>query len=494
MRGKINEQEEMFVCVRLEEIVPQNHLLREIKKQIDFSCIDRLTTDLYSKKGRPSIDPQVLIGMMLIGYLYGITSERRLCEEVQVNIAYRWFCGLKLEDKVPDHSTFTKNRNGRFAQGDLFRKLFHEIVKQAQEKELIKGKCWSSDATTIEANASMKSLEPIEVPFNEEEYLHALDGANGNEEETKEVVSKERISKNDIERSRTDPEARLTGRRGSKKHLGYSDNILVDSEHNIILDVEVTMPSQTQEGLASVEMVKRSEFKLGMVPESFGADSAYGRGVVVRGLKEAGVNAYIPRPTPPPKRGEGVIFSRESFIYDSENDYLICPAGHILKRSNEKRPSEYVKYKASKQSCKNCVLKEQCTTSKTRTVALNKNQEALDWAEFLRGTYLYNKVQYMRKKIERLFGEAKEQMGLRRAKMRGKEKVTEQCLLTAMAQNIKRIIKALKDPKTFQALLLTPLQGLYTAFTNHFISIKLFLFTQLTFLRNHCSLQELFSH
>jgi transposase len=188
MRGKVSTQEDLFVCIRLEEMIPEDHLLKNIRKRIDFSFIDKHTENLYSNKGRPSIDPQVLLRMMLIGYLYGITSERRLCQEVHLNIAYRWFCGLSLEDNVPNHSSFSKNRNGRFYQTDIFRKLFHEIVKQAQEKGLIRGKYWSTDATLIAANAAMRSLDAIEVPFSEEEYLEALD-------QTHENLSGEKVKK-----------------------------------------------------------------------------------------------------------------------------------------------------------------------------------------------------------------------------------------------------------------------------------------------------------
>ena len=134
MKGQQPPQPSLFACVRLEEMIPADHLLRRIQQAIDFTFIDRLTEPLYSGMGRPSVPPQVLVRMMLIGYLYGLTSERRLCQEVQLNLAYRWFCGLGLEDKIPDHSTFSKNRHGRFAGTNLFREMFYEVVRQAQSK------------------------------------------------------------------------------------------------------------------------------------------------------------------------------------------------------------------------------------------------------------------------------------------------------------------------------------------------------------------------
>jgi transposase len=161
MKGQQPSQGSLFACVRLEEMIPSDHLLRRIQQAIDFSFIDRLTEPLYSGTGRPSIPPPVLVRMMLVGYLHGITSERRLCQEVHLNLAYRWFCGLSLEDKVPDHSSFSKNRHGRFAGTNLFREMFYEVVRQAQACGLVSGKHLSVDATTVTADASLNSLEPI---------------------------------------------------------------------------------------------------------------------------------------------------------------------------------------------------------------------------------------------------------------------------------------------------------------------------------------------
>jgi transposase len=146
MQGKRNQQEDFMTLVSLESMIPTDHIVRLMEKHIDFSFTDKRTRGLYSNKGRPLVDPQVLIRMMLIGYLHGITSERRLCQEVHFNLAYRWFCGLSLEDKVPHHSTFSKNRDGRFAGTPLFRELFYEIVQLALDKGLVRGKHLSTDA------------------------------------------------------------------------------------------------------------------------------------------------------------------------------------------------------------------------------------------------------------------------------------------------------------------------------------------------------------
>src|SRR4030043_949613 len=178
MLGENPRSERMFYYVRMEDIVPENHLLRLIDRHIDLKFIRDKVKHLYSHTGRPSIDPEVLLRMFLIGYLYGITSERRLCEEVQMHIGYRWFVGLNFEDKVPDHSTFSKNRHERFSESDVFQRVFDEIINQCIAKGLLTGKHLTVDSTYIRANASFKSLEPIVVEMKPKEYIEKLKEEN----------------------------------------------------------------------------------------------------------------------------------------------------------------------------------------------------------------------------------------------------------------------------------------------------------------------------
>jgi len=178
MRGRQQTQPTVVRVRTLGGLIPPDHILRRLQAVIDFSFIDRLTEPLYSRTGRPSVDPQVLVRMMVVGYLFGVTSERRLCQEVQLNLAYRWFCGLGLEDPVPDHSTFSKNRHGRFAERPLFREMFYEVVRQAMAHGLVSGFHLTVDATTVQANAAVHSLEPIVVPFSPAQYVAQLDEQN----------------------------------------------------------------------------------------------------------------------------------------------------------------------------------------------------------------------------------------------------------------------------------------------------------------------------
>lgn len=442
-----------MTLVSLESLVPSDHIVRLMEKHIDFSFIDKRTEGLYSTKGRPSVAPQILIRMMLIGYLHGITSERRLCQEVHLNLAYRWFCGLSLEDKVPHHSTFSKNRHGRFAGTALFRELFYEIVQQATDKGLVRGKHLSTDATLIDANAAMHSLEPIVVHCEKEAYWQQLDEESCNEPEEPQTdstsnlvdASEKKGSINQTQRSRTDPDSRVATRWGAKHRLAYSGNYLTDNANNLVIDVEVTSPSLTDECLSSVEMLKRSQFRFGLNPKDIGADSAYARGEVLTGFMEAGVNAYTPKPQDVP-RSKMPQYGKDRFKYDESNDQLMCPQGYPLRKVKDRSKPRLIKYVASEKHCRDCPLKAHCTQARRRTVQLHVDQEALDWAEALRNSSEYKISQFMRRRIERLFGEAKEQMGLRRARRRGLEQVQEQCLMTAMAQNIKRIVN-LSSPK-----------------------------------------------
>lgn len=440
MKGKQRREEPMFACVRLEDLIPPGHILRKIDRWIDFSIIHEKTAGLYSSTGRPSIDPEVMIRMMVVGYLYGITSERRLCREVQLNLGYRWFCGLTLEDKVPDHSTFSKNRYGRFSESGLFRGLFQAVVKQAQQHGLVKGQHLTVDATTVQANASLGSLEEIIIPYDPGEYLDKVERENPTEEPP--LANTGKKLSNATHMSRTDPDARLFRKQFEKTKLAYSDNVLMDNANRVILDVEVTEPNLHQEGQVAGEMLQRSQFAYGIKPETIGGDKAYGAGFAVRGICEAGVKPHVGLAAPKGPHIEG-IYPKEEFIHDKENDELICPAGKRLRRRTTHQRNRQIEYVSSKADCKGCARKSLCTRAPCRVVHRHLDKDFLDYAAKLRGTDGYRTSQRCRKKVEMLFGEAKEFMGLRYARRRGSQNLMEQCLLTATVQNIKRIVRAL---------------------------------------------------
>jgi len=266
-------QDRLFYSFNLEEHIPQNHLLRGIDQCLDLNELRQHLADYYSHTGRPSIDPELMIRMLIVGYSYGIRSERRLCEEVHLNLAYRWFCRLGLEDAVPDHSTFSKNRHGRFRESGTFRWMFDEVVRRCMVAGLVKGEGFAVDASIIAADASGQRGVPGDEPIEwadpalrsraVREYLAALD-----DEALAEMMPK-RISP-------TDPQSRWTAAPGGPAFFAYSTNYLIDTAHGVILDVEATPAHRTAEVESTKVMIERVEERFDLTPERLIGDTAYG--------------------------------------------------------------------------------------------------------------------------------------------------------------------------------------------------------------------------
>jgi transposase len=276
MMGQQRRTESLFYYFRLEEQIPTDHLLRMIDGYVDFSFVREQLKDFYSATGRPSIDPEVLLRLLLVGYLYGITSERRLMDEVRMHLAYRWFTRLSFDQEIPDHSTFSKNRHGRFRQSGVFREVFEEIVRLCLQAGLVEGRTLAVDGTLVQANASAQSrvpreqlVEAAQVPRTVREYLTELERQNpvGDSEERPKAQEKVSI---------TDPDA-AWAMKGGPATLAYYDNYLIDTQSRVILAVEATPARFRQETIAARRMLGRME-KLGLHPDSVGADKAYGSG------------------------------------------------------------------------------------------------------------------------------------------------------------------------------------------------------------------------
>src|SRR6202140_2133717 len=238
MRGERTVlQESLFYSFSLEGHVPQGHLLRAIGRFVDPGALREHLRPYYSETGRPSIDPELMVRMLIVGYCMGIRSERRLCEEVHLNLAYRWFCRLGLNGCVPDHSTFSKNRHGRFRQSDLLRRVFETVLRRCIREGLVGGEGFAVDASLIKADANRqngiegeKGLPPEVTGRAAEEYLAVLDDAafGAATEVTPKFISP------------ADPAARWTGAHGGQAFFAYSTNYLIDVENAIIVDVEAT--------------------------------------------------------------------------------------------------------------------------------------------------------------------------------------------------------------------------------------------------------------
>jgi len=375
--------------------------------------------------------------MLLVGYCYSIRSERRLCQEVKMNLAYRWFCGLGLEDTVPHHSTFSVNRLGRFRDSDILRKVFEEVVCGCMTAGLVGGEGFAVDASVIEANASrFQRVKGSEMDWSDEqrssrpvsEYLVALESENPpiNPKQKPKAMSP------------SDPCAAWTARGRYKVMFGYSLNYLIDMEHAVIVDVEATPTRISMEVDATEAMIERVEERFDLKPQRIAGDVAYGTGEMLGWLVEHDIVPHIPVWDQSKVAPEGK-FTRADFAYDRDRDLYICPGGKELKTSGTAYDGTTIKYLAKRRDCAACPLKPQCTTGRERRLSRDVNQEARDYTQSLMETEAYWVSSTERKKIERLFGEVKHILGLTRLRLRGLTGARDEFLLAATVQNLKRL-------------------------------------------------------
>jgi transposase len=432
MMGQQTRTESLFYYFRLEDQIPESHLLRLIDRHVDLSFVRDRLKHSYSSTGRPSIDPEVLLRLLLVGYLYGITSERRLLEEVRMHLAYRWFTRLGFEQQIPDHSTFSKNRHGRFRQSGVFREVFEEIVRRCIGVGLVEGQKLAVDGTMVEANASRQSRIPREklkdvaqVSRTVAEYLSELEQNNP-------VPDANTIST-------TDPDA-VWAKKTGPAMLAYFDNYLVDTPSRVILGVEATPALFHQETVAARKMLERVE-KLGIKPASLGADKAYGSGEFLAWLLGRGVQPHIPV-IDRRHQTEG-RFTRDQFRYDPAMNVYHCPEGKQLRYRGLQRASQGYAYQTTEADCRGCPRKKQCTPAPSRRLFVHGHEPARQVARALVGTPAYEHSRRARYRIEALFAELKQRMRLQRVRLRRLWNVSEQFLLAATAQNVKRLVRYL---------------------------------------------------
>ncbi|HMJ24137.1 MAG TPA: IS1182 family transposase, partial [Terriglobales bacterium] len=326
MMGQHDRSEALFYYFRLEDQVPETHLLRLIERHISFAFVRERLKQSYSETGRPSIDPELLLRILLIGYLYGITSERKLVEELRMHLAWRWFTGLGFDQEIPHHSTFSKNRHGRFQESKLFEELFEQIVKQCVEVGLVQGKHLSVDGSFVEANAAKESripreplVEAAQVNHTVRQYLVELEDQNPLEEP---VHQQDQVST-------TDPDSTYATKGGTPARLGYYDNYLVDNHSCVIVGVQGTAARMSQETVAAQDMLARFAQWQGRAPESVAADTTYGNGEFLQWLADRDITPYM-RTRDSIHRKNSPFYGPERFTYEAENNRYICPAGQPL--------------------------------------------------------------------------------------------------------------------------------------------------------------------
>lgn len=441
MGDRLVMQESLFYQFRLDDHVPADHMLRAIDRFVDLEWLRLHLAGFYSATGRPSIDPELMVRMLIVGYCFGIRSERRLCEEVHLNLAYRWFCRLGLDGHVPDHSTFSKNRHGRFRDSDAFRHVFETVVSRCIEEGLVGGEGFAVDASLIAADAnkqrSISSAEHTDWRSLStsrravREYLDTLD-------QTAWGAASETVPKFV---SRSDPAAQWTGAHKGHAFFAYADNYLIDLKAAVILDVEATRAIRQAEVGAARTMIERTADRFGLNPNRLAADTAYGSAPSLHWLVETkGIAPHVPV-FDKSRRDDGT-FCRSDFKFDETGNAYTCPAGKRLTTRGTVVNDDLVLYRASKFDCTPCPLKSRCCPKEpVRKIPRSIFERSRDVARSLVGTELYERSRRERKKIEMLFAHLKRIIGLRRLRLRGPTGAKDEFLLAATAQNLRKLAK-----------------------------------------------------
>jgi transposase len=445
MMGQQPRMEPMFYYFRLEDQIPEHHLLRRIDRYVDFRFLRERLRDAYSSMGRPSIDPEILLRILLVGYLYGITSERRLMEEVRMHLAYRWFTRLGFEQEIPDHSTFSKNRHGRFRDSGIFLEVFEEIVRRCLAAGLVEGKRLTVDGTVVTANASPQrgakpeQLEEVaKVSRTVREYLAEVAQGNPVTEREENPPTHNSVAARYI--STTDPDACWASKLG-RAVPSYYDHYLIDNASCIILRVEATPARFREETLAARRMLAQVKERFGVCPESLGADKAYGSGEFLAWLLERNIQPHIP--VIDRRHQTHQRFTRDQFQYDPVENVFRCPQGQTLRYHGMSRQSQGYIYRTAESQCRGCPVKKRCTPAPFRKLFVHWHEPARQVARELAQTPTYACSKRERSKIEALFSELKLRVGLRRVRLRRLWNVAEQFYLAATAQNLKRLVKFL---------------------------------------------------
>lgn len=433
----------LFYSFNLDAHVPSGHLLRRIDQVLDLADLRQHLAPFYSSTGRPSVDPELMIRMLTIGYCFGIRSERRLCEEVHLNLAYRWFCRLGLESAVPEHSTFSKNRHGRFRVSGTFRWLFDEVVRACMAAGLVKAEGFAVDASVVAADASrqrrlgkdgMEWRDRSRCSRAVREYLEALDTGSEDQAVPRNV-------------SFTDPQARWTAAPGGPAFYAYSTNYLIDTEHAVIMDVEATTAHRTAEVEVTKTMIDRVEARFDLKPQRLIGDMAYGTAPMLAWMVEdKGIAPHVPVWDKTQRRDD--TFSSSDFKWNAKADEYRCPGGKPLRREwrafkngrTHITKADTIIYRSTKADCAQCPMKNRCCpNTPIRKIARSIYEPSRNVARRIGTTALYRRSRRDRKKVEMLFAHLKRILKLDRLRLRGLSGATDEFTLAAVAQNLRRL-------------------------------------------------------
>jgi len=445
----------MNPSITIEDFVPQNHLLRKIEAAVDFSFIyDEMREYYCPNNGRPSTDPVQLVKYLLIGFLYNINSEREIEIEIQGSMPYRWFMGLNLDDKVPDHSTISQNRRRRFNGTNVYRRMFEQILMICIKKGLVDGKIVLTDATHVRANASRQSEFKEIVEKEATHYMERLDKYEAAEREKLESEGRIKPKKTDNEKNKppklverrvstTDPEAGFLKRPGKPLGMHYLDHQSIDAKKGIIVDVAVT-PGNVNDYIPYLDRIDYMRENIELPIEAVGVDSGYDIGLVHQELSECNIKVYAPQYDE--KLNYKAEFTRHDFQYNEDDDVFICPSGNVLtlKALQRIEGSVLKEYRAKTSDCKNCPLREKCLSPgrKCRQVSVSVFDAVFRRNHENDGTPEHKRILDLRQIwCEGTFAAQKARHNLRFLYRRGLEAAEEHCLMAAMAVNLKRLVK-----------------------------------------------------
>ena len=453
MMGRLkSDQGQLFYEFHLGDAVPEDHLVRKVDAALDLSWLRGELAPHYSSIGRPSIDPELMIRMLIVGYVFAIRSERLICREVQVNLAYRWFCKLGIEDAIPDHSAFSRARNERFREGEVFRRVFERVVEACIAAGLVGGEGFAVNASLIQADANKqrsiagedwrRDRDPKRSSRAVKEYLATLDDTAWGA--ASDVVPKFV--------SPSDPAAQWTGVHKGPAFFAYSDNYLIDVKFGVIVDVEASRSIHQAEVGAAKTMIERTEERFGLKPERLAADTAYGAASMLNWLvEEKGIAPHIPV-FDRSKRDDGT-FSRSDVRYDPTNDVYLCPTGKTLTTTGTLvNGGTTLLYLARKHDCDGCELKSICCPKVPfRRIPRDVRENARDVARSFVDTEAFEQSRRERKKVEMRFAHLKRILRLGRLRLRGPRGAQDEFVLAAIAQNLRRLASLVARPPPYSA-------------------------------------------
>jgi transposase len=467
MGRRKRDQGKLFYEFRLEDRIPKGHLLRRMNVfvAVALSDLHKTLEPFYSEMGRPSVDPELMIRMLIVGYCYGIRSERRLCQEIELHLAYRWFCKLDLEDEVPHHSTFSANRLGRFRESDVLRHVFERVVWSAMAAGLVKGEGFAVDASVLEANASRyHGVPPDQLDWTDAqrqkravaEYLAAIEADQANEtgqSDGNDGDGPEQPRRRQTERkppkviSPSDPASAWTAKANKRVQFGYGLNYLIDIENAVIVDVEATPARTYDEVEATKTMIERTERRLSLKPKRLAADTAYGIGRFLGWLvKEKHITPHIPV-WDKSERTDGT-FSRWDFTFDRKHNVYVCPAGKLMTTSGRMNADNGIRYFASVLDCRTCALKPKCCPNMaSRRIVRDLDEDARDLARAKMRTKAFRRSRDERKRVEMRFAHLKTHHAFERLRLRGLSGARDEFHLAAIVQNLKTMaLRSLSAP------------------------------------------------